>query len=141
MTRLQWISYAQILFNQLEQVNKNNQLCVNLKNYISALNKLLPLLPLQEYFQGGEKVISFAEVRGNIEKLKGKFVNLDQIIDAFMLICDCKKKQPPKDSILLVDREKLIEMKCKDLSVRWSDSDSDDDCEIKGSLVEVSAEP
>lgn len=55
-----------------------------------------------------------------------------------MIICDCKQKQPQKDSILLVDREKLIEMKCKDLSVRWSDSDSDDDCEIKGSFVEVS---
>jgi hypothetical protein len=45
MSRFQWISYAQILFNQLDQ---NSQSQVKLPNYLLALEKILPVLPLHQ---------------------------------------------------------------------------------------------
>lgn len=69
MNRVQWISYVQILFNQLQPVHKQKTLFVKLSNYLSALQKILPLLPLQDFYEGGDKTISFQDVHNSLLSL------------------------------------------------------------------------
>ena len=52
MNRFQWIQYSQILFDQLHKDKQNDVATVSLKNYFAALDKILELLPLQEFYEG-----------------------------------------------------------------------------------------
>ena len=55
MDRFLWISYIQVLFSQLRKQEIQDGLAyVDRKNYLAALDKILPLLPLVEFYEGGQ---------------------------------------------------------------------------------------
>ena len=56
MNRFLWISYVQVLFSQLKQEAEG---VVSVANYLSALDKILPLLPLIAFYEGAQRTISF----------------------------------------------------------------------------------
>jgi hypothetical protein len=60
MNRMTWINYTQLLFSQLEHLMIDRQTMVSRPNYLKALVKIQPLLPLKKPLSiEAEKVISF----------------------------------------------------------------------------------
>ena len=61
MTRMQWINYCQILFDQLEhQYAADTMPYVCLQNFVNALVKIQPLMPLTEQPESKEKTLRFS---------------------------------------------------------------------------------
>jgi hypothetical protein len=84
MNRFQWIQYAQILFDQLQKTKEHDLVSVNLQNYISALDKILELLPLQEFYEGAQKMVSFEDVRKTLQEHKEARITMDDVLDCLL---------------------------------------------------------
>ena len=136
MSRLQWIGYIQVLFDQLHHTGKDNVAYAQLSNYITALEKIKPLLPLQNSHKSG-KWLSFTEVHKSISSIESKQVTLDHVLDALLhssICCSCRNEtELGLESVLLPDTEQMFKAEMKAV---YSDKSSDDDrCEIVKSFV------
>ena len=69
MSRMQWITFIQILFNQLEQTHRHKLALVSHDNYLAALDKIITLLPLIEFYEGAEKTIAFRDVYTSVQQI------------------------------------------------------------------------
>ena len=66
MNRFEWISYVQVLFAQLKQTTVLKVVRVELSNFVSALKKILPLLPLSDKVEDWEKSLSYRQVLDSV---------------------------------------------------------------------------
>jgi len=57
---------------------------VTLSNYLEALNKIQPLLPLQQVYESGDKTLSYNEVLNSIRLIESAHVSFDMILDALL---------------------------------------------------------
>ena len=50
---------------------------VNQENFIQALDRILELLPLNEFYEGSHQTLSFEQVRASICEIKQKDICMD----------------------------------------------------------------
>ena len=111
---------------------------VELSNFVSALKKILPLLPLSDKVEDWEKSLSYRQVLDSVTKQTSQMVSLDQLLDAVLhssVCCKCSssEKEPPilKQPVVLADPESQMKFDDKSIKLKWNEESSDDDnCEI-----------
>lgn len=78
MDRFLWISHVQVLFSQLRKQETHEGLAyVDKENYLAALDKIQPCLPLIDFYEGGQKTLSFDHIYSSVEKINRPTISLD----------------------------------------------------------------
>ena len=62
---------------------------VCLQNYVNALVKIQPLMPLTEQPESKEKTLRFSQVVQSLTQIREEFVSFDMILDAVLYESIC----------------------------------------------------